>query len=245
MFSAAQLESASRRLCGQIVRTPLIGGLHLPGFVVPPELRIKPEVLQPSGSIHARGAMHYLMRRLGQPKGIVVAGAPRLALAVAWAGAVHRMPAIVCLAAPVTAGIARLLDDLGCEAIVAGDPERAEATARQVAESRGFHRLSGSDDPDYALGIASIAVELASDLPEDCADLFVAPADLRAVIEQGLLAMGRRLRCHATAPVDDEDQALAAALATGQRLCVDAASAAALHCAVRHAGGSSVVVLGE
>jgi hypothetical protein len=221
VFTAAQLEAAHARLRGQIVHTPLIGGLSLPGFAVPAELRVKPDVLQPAGSIHVRGALHCLQRALGRDKGVVVAGSERAVLAGAWAGAQHRLPVVACLAAPPAPAVARLLELTGCEIAVG-------STAEASARARGFRVLPG----------------LAADLPADCADVVIAPAALRAPLAAACAALGRPLRVHGC-EARPSAEALRTALAVGLRVLVGPASASALECALEAGLDGPCVVLSE
>lgn len=238
MFTAAQVEGAHARLRGQIVHTPLIGGLSLPGFAVPADLRVKPEVLQAGGSLHARGALHWLARALGRHKGVVIGGGERAVLAAAWAAAQHRLPALVCLDASPSPAVARLLEMTGCEVVIAPDG------AAGLARARGFHLLPGAEDPDHALGIASLACELHADLPAECDVVLVAPPPLAPPLAAGLAALGRPLPVQGVAARASAEP-LRTALAVGVRVLVGLASASALEEALESGASSACVVLAE
>src|SRR5690606_7902337 len=92
------IAAAANRLRGLLVDTPLIGGPLLAGRPAMPELRIKPECLQPGGSIWFRGAMHALARQMGAAAGIVAQGGSRQVLATVVAAQAQRVPVVACVA---------------------------------------------------------------------------------------------------------------------------------------------------
>ena len=150
----ARVESARARLRGQLVATPLIGGLELPGFPGEPSLRIKPESLQPSGSIWFRGAMHEVARQLGKTKGLLVAGDDRPLLAAARAAALQRVPTVVFLRGEQNRLRALLPDAVEVE--VVADAVHARDAVEAARGPRGFRPMPGIEDPEYALGIATL-----------------------------------------------------------------------------------------
>src|SRR5215831_8268041 len=90
-ITAATLAAAAERLRGHVVATPLIGTPWLPGASLP-DVRWKPELLQPGGSLWWRGYQHFLLRQLGRCAGLVYAGPPARLLAAALAAMQHRLP---------------------------------------------------------------------------------------------------------------------------------------------------------
>jgi threonine dehydratase len=239
----AQVDAARRRLRGQLVATPLVSGLQLPGFAVPSDLRVKVEVLQPSGSIYFRGALHYLLRQLGAPLGLAAWGAERPVLAAARAAALLRLP---CAAFPVgepSAPVRALLDLLGCDVQPRPDAAQARAAAEHARASQGFQVMPGADHADYAAGLATAGAELAETLPAATEAVVVAPAELAPALAMGLAAGGMPLRVQgvdvgAAPPLD----ALGPAVRVGLRVEVGRPSLAALHWALER-GGSHCVVL--
>src|SRR5262245_18243381 len=90
-ITAASLAAAAARLRGHVVATPLIGTPWLPGASLP-DVRWKPELLQPGGSAWVRGYQHFLLRQMGRCAGLVYAGPSARLLAAALAAMQHRLP---------------------------------------------------------------------------------------------------------------------------------------------------------
>jgi threonine dehydratase len=233
-LSATAIEAAARRLSGQLVATPILGGLRLPGFAVAADLRLKAELLQPGGALYWRGIQHFLLRQFGSSRGLWIVGPPRLAVVAAIAAASHRLPAVV----QVTAGMtgASELRELGCELHEVRDAAASDEAERR---RRGFAALPGLDDPDVAAGIATVGLELARELPSDCAAVFAAPPWVDA-IGQGWAAGGRSSPVlPAASPVPS---GLGAALRAGHRLEADEEGLAVLAAALAAAGDGSRVM---
>lgn len=178
---------AARRLRGQLVAAPLVAAAPgLPGLTPGRDLRLKLEMLQPAGGVHFRGALHYLLRQLGRFKGVAVAGSPRSAYAAAFAASLLRLPVRCFLPAAVDAEWGPRFAALGCEHEIAGDPQ---AAARDFCGKAGYCRMPGLDEPDLAAGLATVGLELSSELPAHCARLFVVE-ELAPAVGLGLAAGG-------------------------------------------------------
>ena len=241
MAKTTQLESdiraAAQRLRGQLVATPLIGGLRLPGFQIPPDLRLKPEVLQPGGALRYRGALHYLMRKLGGLKGLVLWGEPRQILADAMAAKTQRLPTTSFWKSDPGAW-GEQLQACGCAVEQVTDP----ATAAQAhGEKTGFHLLPPNcTEPDFLVGLATVGLELAAELPRDCP--LVVVSSTGSGLQAGLRAGGHSAR------VEEVDRGSAPAglheaLRTGHRLESDPEGLAALAWALDHGRDSVCAVL--
>lgn len=241
----AAIESALHKLSGNLVATPLIGALRLPETVCPQGLRIKPESLQVGGGIWFRGAMHELGRHLGALKGVVAGGAPRVAYCTAVAAAAHRFPTVVVLdRSSLDPELGTLFDTLDCEVVSVNGEADVEATVTRTAAERGFYVMPGLEAEAYAVGIATVGLELARELPFDTATVFVAPAKLAAPIELGLRAGGRGCAVRGVDPRVHGDRArLARELRIGARLDCDADGAAALSAGFAQSAGSSPCVV--
>jgi hypothetical protein len=212
----ADISAAHGRLRGQLVAAPLIGGLDLPGFAVPSDLRLKAEVLQPSGSLWFRGAMHWAMRQLGRHKGVRIDGAPRAVLA--WACAARE---------------ARL--EVHAPGAAAWSPDIARAVAHYGAvaeDAAGFVEAPGIDAPEFAAGVASVVIELLDELPHDTRRLVVAPAVLARLVAWGVEAMGRAWQVVPGPDRHPRAEAVQAVLLGQHRLGCDLEGAAALASAV-------------
>lgn len=242
--SAEDLQAARARLRGQVVATPLIGGVLLPGRVVPAGLRVKPEVLQPAGSIHYRGATHWLLRQLGACKGLALQGSERAVLAAAVAASQHRVPTLAFPVGEPAPAVWKVLSSLQCEVRPRPTPEAALASAEEVRAAEGYRIMPGVEDPDYAAGVATVGCELAAELSAECRVAVVAPGALAPALALGLAAGGADLRVHG---IDERaPDGLAEEVRDALRLDIGPASAAALHWALEHeAQASPCVVLSE
>jgi threonine dehydratase len=241
--SREQILAAAERLRGQVVATPLIGGLLLGGGVRE-DLRVKPEVLQPSGSLYFRGAMHWLLRQLGGLKGVVLQGTERAVLAGAVAAALHRLPMLAFTVGEPQARVWSQLKALRCEVRPRASADEAVRAAAAVRAAQGYALVPGVGQADYAAGLATAGLELAAELPTDTELVVVSPAELAPAVALGLAAGGAEMRVEG---IDEHGCALPAELredaATALRLDLGVPSLAALHRAAQHTGGPRCAVL--
>ncbi len=192
---AEDIQSAAERLRGQTVHTPLIGDVMLsvpishdddPEYQIYPGPRIKAECLQTGGSVDHRGAVHFLLRQLGALKGLVITGEPHRLLACARAGQDHRLPMIAACWHPVPNHRRKLIEACNCEV----HDEVEEYGAAELARQKGYRVMPSVEDSDFALGVATLGLELGSELPSDLRKVYVAPEELGAPIGAGLRAAG-------------------------------------------------------
>ncbi len=253
MVTRQQLDAVHRRIRGQLVATPIVGGPCLPGRTCPPGLRVKLDVLQPGGSAWFRGAMHALARRLGSAKGLVVHGAFRPMYAWATAAVLQRVPAIAVVDEATLADPDRrlLLEalDAGLTVATVADPEAAAARATELRARHGYLAASGPGDEEFDDGLATLGLELADALPSEVERVLVAPASLARPIARGLAACGSTVAVagvDATADRHAARRMLADAVRTGLRVCCDQDGLAALDVALDASDGGRVcVVLAE
>ncbi len=224
--------AAARRLSGQLIDTPLIGDLRLPGFTFPADLRVKAECLQVGGTLMFRGYLHWLLRSLGRYKGLVLHGTPRQLLAQAVAASLHRLPACAVVEGELEPGLQVLIQDTGCELlpVAAGD---AVQRCADSASQRGFRIMPGLEVEDVCHGVATIGVELAAQMPRDQALVVVSPSDLADPVRQGLRASGLSVEVRGIDQPGDSTE-IGAAVRTGLRLCSDPAGLAALATQLEH-----------
>lgn len=227
----AELRAAAGRLSPHLVATPSIGEVRLPGFVVSQHLVIKAENLQPSGSLWYRGALHTLLRALGAWKGVAFAGDARWLLAMARAACQVRVPARAVSSAPRDAALHGELRELGAEVICADDAAAVQATLERLRTRDGLHVARGLDDRDCFVGVATLGLELARDLPADIDGVVVSPARFAAPLDAGLRAAGRELPVRGVAPAAHDAarlDRLRCALTAGLRIDSDRDGVAAL-----------------
>ena len=237
--SADEIEAAAARLRGHIVSTPLIGGLVLPARRLPEGLRVKPEVLQPSGSLYYRGAMHWMLRQLGALKGVALHGADRTVLAAAVAAAQHRLPMVAFTVGEPDRDVWSLLQAVGCEVSPRPTAGQTRQMAASVQASQGYRVMPGLEDTDYAAGVATVGLELGEDLPASTELVVVSPLELVEPVALGLLAAGANVRvqgvdeegCRAPAELREEVRA-------ALRLDVGGPGLAALNWTLEHDNGA-------
>lgn len=232
-----EIEAAQARLRGLVVATPLIGDLLIPGRKLPPHLRIKPEILQPSGSIYFRGAAHWLLRQLGSCKGVVLHGAERPVLAAAVAASHHRLPTIGFTVGEPDAIIWKMLQAVGCDVRLCPTSEEARASAEEVRAAEGYVVMPGVEDVDYVAGLATVGLELASELPSDTEVIVVSPSELARAVAAGLMAGGASVRVEGVdAHAHGTPAELRSDFRTAMRMEVGMPSITALWRAAEHGG---------
>ncbi|MGA1522816.1 MAG: pyridoxal-phosphate dependent enzyme [Planctomycetota bacterium] len=249
---AAQVESAARRLRGVLVETPLVGGVILPGFDVPPGLRVHLELVQHGGSLWFRGSMHALARALGAPREVVAIGSDAALVASCLAAHLQRVPVTAIARGERRVGLETQLLAFGASVVEwRADADAVAERADALRRERGARVLPGPGDPDFDLGVATLGRELAQGLGADADLVVVAPAALAAAVEMGLGAAGREIRVvgvDAATPseIDSVGRAdLAEAVATGLRVVPGPASIAALIRGMTASAVAPCVVLGE
>lgn len=172
--------------------TPLIGTPWLGASGTWPDVRWKPELLQPGGSAWFRGYQHFLLRQLGRCAGLVWHGPSAHLLAVALAAHQHRVPLQAWCDEPLPDALHGLLPP---ETVLhsQGGAAAAAAKARQL----GYTQIP-ADHPEVQLGLCTIGWELAPALPHGCRRVF-APMALTAAIAEGLALAGRPMEVVAAA----------------------------------------------
>ncbi|WP_220338229.1 threonine ammonia-lyase [Wenzhouxiangella sediminis] len=167
-LALSDLQVASERIRGQVVRTPLTGSERLSERIGAP-LSLKHENLQLTGSFKIRGASNKLARLndgADRPAGVVAASAGNHAQAVAHAARRFGLPATVVM--PETAPMTKVD---ACRALgarieqVGTSLEEATGRAHELSEREGLAFISPYDDWDIIAGQASCGLEMLEDLP--------------------------------------------------------------------------------
>lgn len=237
-FCPEAIDAARRRLRGQLVAVPLIGGVRLLRFGPRADLRLLPEVLQPGGSLAYRGAIHQLVRQLGSLRGAALVGPPAWLPSLALAAATQRLPMLALPSAPLPAGVAAELRRLGCEP---GDPV-AGSDATAIARRHGFTVVGDPHHEDFALGVASLGRELAELLPLSTATLWV-PAPFAAAIAAGLSAGRTQVPDVIEVAPGNVPEGLGEALLRGHHLAVGEAGLSVLAAALAAPAGTTVAAV--
>ncbi|MCC6669870.1 MAG: pyridoxal-phosphate dependent enzyme [Planctomycetes bacterium] len=243
--TTAQILAAAERLRGHVVATPLVGCRVQDPDGEATEVRIKPEILQPGGTLLFRGLANHLLGGFRAYRGLILRGGAGIALAALQLGAARRCRLVLVPGSPLDADDAERLRSLGVEVVpVEASAEAAEAAVLRIQTERGFHPAPGVEDPEFCAGIATVGLELGRDLPREAGPVIVAPAGCAAAVGLGLRAAGRKLT---VLPADPGATArLLDPLALGLGgLAWSSCGRAALATALRASGADSrVVVLG-
>ncbi len=141
------------------VETPQLG----------PAVSAKLETLQPTGSFKVRGGLAAVAATLTEDPGrsVVASSAGNHGLGLAYAGT--RLGADVTVVVPTGASAAKVsaLRQFGVRLVLHGEGYReAETHALDLAAREGMRYVSPYNDPDVIAGQATVARELASQVPE-------------------------------------------------------------------------------
>jgi threonine dehydratase len=164
----ADVQGAARALAGRVRETPLISAGEL-SRRVGARVLLKAENLQLTGSFKARGATHMIrgLTREALECGVVAASAGNHAQAVAFAA--REAGARAVLVMPEQAPLAKVaaVQQYGGEvSFVDGGYDEAQATARQLAEARGYTIVHAFDQPEVVAGQGTIGLEIARQAPD-------------------------------------------------------------------------------
>jgi threonine dehydratase len=175
----ADILDARLRLSGIALHTPLEDSPVLAAESHAAEVRLKLEMLQPTGAFKTRGAHNKvaLVAAADPDAELVTASSGNHGIAVATAAARHGMYLTVLVGASVSpAKLERLraLESDSCVVEVFGrDSDDAEGEARRRDTERMAVYIPPYNDPDVIAGQGTIAVEVLDDWP-DC-DAMVVP----------------------------------------------------------------------
>jgi len=164
----AEIEAAAGRICGTVVRTPLIPDPDL-SEAVEGEIRLKCESLQKAGAFKARGACNFMARLTPEAlaRGVITYSSGNHAQAVAFAAGLKGVRAVVVM--PTTAP--RVKSDgarqLGARVEFAGTTsEHRRVRAEEIAAAEGLVMVPPFDHPWIIAGAGTVALEVFEDWPE-------------------------------------------------------------------------------
>lgn len=168
MIQLGDVEAAAGRIAGHVRRTPILAATCAKRPASAASLFLKLELLQPTGSFKARGAMNRLLTLAPDAlaRGLVTASGGNHGLALARAGWSAGVPTTVFL--PSTAApekIARFAAWGAETEIVDGQWDAANEAALAFAAERGATYVHPFADPLIVAGQGTIGLELLEDLP--------------------------------------------------------------------------------
>jgi threonine dehydratase len=161
---AAQVRQAAERIRQHVRRTPSLT------TDLDPELRLKPECFQLTGSFKVRGAFNAILLLAAQqprPAGVIAVSSGNHAQAVALAAATVGLPALVLIPEDANPGKVAATRALGAEVIQEGITfANREQRLREETAARGLTLVHPFDDWNVIHGQGTAALELLEDEPE-------------------------------------------------------------------------------
>jgi threo-3-hydroxy-L-aspartate ammonia-lyase len=159
---ATQVQLAAERIRPHVRRTQALT------TDLDPDLRLKPECFQVTGSFKPRGAFNAvlsLLERGQRPKGVIAVSSGNHAQAVALAAATTGLPALVLIPEDANPAKVAATRALGAEVIQAGITfANREQRMRELMDERGLTLVHPFDDWDVIHGQGTAAAELLDDV---------------------------------------------------------------------------------
>jgi threonine dehydratase len=190
LVSLAEIREAARLLASVAVRTPL-----LPVPRLHPDLLIKPESLQPTGSFKLRGA-YTAISAAGQrarEHGVIAHSSGNHGHAVAYAAALLGVRAVVVVPSTAPKVKTDAIEYYGAELVTVAPTLAARVAAtEELSAQHGYVVIPPFDDRAVIAGQGTIGLEIAADCPQ--VDLVLVP------ISGGGLISGIAAAIRATCP---------------------------------------------
>jgi threonine dehydratase len=214
MVGRGDVERAAEVIRGRLLRTPLLSCRTLG-----PEMFLKAELLQRTGSFKPRGVLTKLDSLTAEEKarGVIAISAGNHAQAVAWGAAEEGLDALVVMWRG--ASEAKIAATRGYGAAVdleAADPGEAFARLDVLLEETGRTLVHPFDDPFTIAGQGTVGLEIVEDLP--AVETIVVPIGGGGLISGVAVAAAGRARVVGVEP--EGSRAMHAALAAGERVQV-------------------------
>ncbi|MGG6238012.1 threonine ammonia-lyase [Nodosilinea sp. AN01ver1] len=166
----ADVKAACGRIAPYIRHTPLVPAIALKQPISGcPNLWLKLDCLQVTGSFKARGAVNTLksLSEAELQRGIITASGGNHGLAVAYAGGLAQVPATIYLGRNVPAAKAERLRQWGAQVVFEGnDWDDANRAAMAIAHAQGLTYIHPFNDPRVIAGQGTLALEILTDLPQ-------------------------------------------------------------------------------
>ncbi len=168
---AEQVRQAAERIRGHVRRTPTLT------TDLDPELRLKPECFQVTGSFKPRGAFNAILSLVAEgkrPAGVIAVSSGNHAQAVALAAAKVGLPALILIPEDANPAKVAATRALGAEVLQDGITfANREQRLREVMAERGFTLVHPFDDWNVIHGQGTAVRELLEDEPG--LDMIAAP----------------------------------------------------------------------
>jgi threonine dehydratase len=161
---AEQVREARHRIQGYVRRTPCLT------TDLDPDLRLKPECFQVTGSFKPRGAFNAVLSQMAReprPTGVIAVSSGNHAQAVALAARTTGIPALILIPEDANPAKVAATRALGAEVIQEGITfANREERLQEVMAERGFSLVHPFDDWDVIHGQGTAAMELLEDAPD-------------------------------------------------------------------------------
>ncbi|HKW69266.1 MAG TPA: threonine/serine dehydratase [Candidatus Dormibacteraeota bacterium] len=161
---AAKVREAADRIRAHVRRTPVLT------TDLDPELRLKPECFQVTGSFKPRGAFNAVLSLAAEskrPPGFIAVSSGNHAQAVALAASTVGLPALILIPEDANPAKVAATRALGAEVMQEGITfANREQRLREVMAERGFALVHPFDDWNVIHGQGTVARELLDDAPE-------------------------------------------------------------------------------
>jgi threonine dehydratase len=161
---AEQVREAHQRIEKYVRRTPCLT------TDLDPELRLKPECFQVTGSFKPRGAFNAVLSQMAReprPIGVIAVSSGNHAQAVALAARTTGVPALILIPEDANPAKVAATRALGAEVIQEGITfANREARLQEVMAERGYSLVHPFDDWDVIHGQGTAAMELLEDAPD-------------------------------------------------------------------------------
>jgi threonine dehydratase len=165
-FALADFRAAAERIEGLVRRTPMLRSAPVTSG---PDLALKLECLQITGSFKPRGAVNTLksLSEVAIRKGIITASGGNHGKAVAYAGWIARTRTIVYLPRTAPPEKAATVRAFGAEPVLHGEVwDESNAEALRHAEREGLTYIHPFKDEPVMHGQGTLGLEVVDDLPE-------------------------------------------------------------------------------
>jgi threonine dehydratase len=167
-LTRADFERVRERIAPHIRRTPLLTSRQLnerTGF----DVRLKAEMFQRVGSYKIRGPLNKfsLLSAEDKRRGVVCSSAGNHAQGVALAAQIHKLRAVVCMAANATPAKIAATRGYGAEVVLHGTIwDEANEKAKELVRTEGLTYVHPFDDEQLIAGQGTLGLEIAEDWPE-------------------------------------------------------------------------------
>ena len=158
----AAVRAAADRIRPYVRRTPILA------TDLDPQLRLKPECFQVTGSFKPRGAFNAVLSLMARerPRGVIAVSSGNHAQAVALAARTVGVPALILIPEDANPAKVAATRALGAEVIQEGITfANREARLHEVMDERQFTLVHPFDDWDVIHGQGTAAMELLADAP--------------------------------------------------------------------------------